>query len=277
MAGPSLVVPGKTTIGDLLNSSLEEAGVIGTGQQAGASEMNVAWSRCQWMLQQWERKRWLVYHLVTYGVTSTGARSYTVGPNGDINTDVAGSPWNAQFNSQFGAGVASPPVSARPDRIESAFLRQITQSQPNQIDYPLRILQSMEDYNRIALKSLVSFPGCVFYDPAWPRGILNIYPVPNPAIYAVFISIKEQLPVAFPTIATAIELPYEYYAAILYNLAIRLRAKFQIPTFPGDPLVSLAKESLNVLRGANVAIAKLQVPGDLKRPALYNIFSDEAY
>jgi len=50
--------------------------------------MNDAWARLQWMLQQWERKRFLVYHLRDYSVVSTGAISYTFGPQGQFNSNL---------------------------------------------------------------------------------------------------------------------------------------------------------------------------------------------
>lgn len=247
--------PSTTTLSDVTSAALAECGAIGQGQTASAEDLNKAWARLQWMLQEWERKRWLVYHLVTYNVTSTGSLFYTMGPGGDIDT---------------GAG------SVRPAKIESAFLRQLTQSQPNQIDYPLEILQSMEDYNRIALKQLKSFPSAIFMDAAWPLAKVYAWPVPQANIYGVFVTVLEQLPSRFPTGATKFALPYEYYSAMLYNLALRLRSLYGIPSFPGDPLPGLAKNALNVLRGANTAIARLQTP-DLGRPLLYNIFSDRMY
>lgn len=270
----SALDPVDTTVNDICLQALKECGQIGVGQSPVQEELTDAWTRLQWMLQQWERKRYLVYHLLTYLVNSTGKISYTVGPGGDINTSL--SPWNSQFNPQFG-GPQSPVRSARPDKIESAFLRQITQSQPNQIDYPLELYQSMEDYNAIALKQLTAFPQVAFYDPAWPLGNLFAWPVPQANIYAVGITIKEQLPVQFLKATDVISLPYEYFGAILYNLALRLRSKYQLPTFPGDPLPGLAADSLAVLRGANTAIAQLRIPADMNRPGLYNIFSDRSY
>lgn len=248
--------PTNTTLGDLCTEALKECGYIGVGQTPLAEDLNGAWMRLQWMLQQWERKRWLVYHLVNLSKVSTGAQTYTCGPGGDLDT---------------GAG------SVRPAKIESAFLRQITQSQPNQIDYPLAILQSREDYDKIALKQLMSFPGWIFLDAAWPLATLFTWPVPQANIYELHVSIMAQLPASFATQATVFNLPYEYYNAMLFNLALRLRPKYQIGTYPGDPLPGLAKDALAVLRGANTQIAKLQMPADLLRPGIYNIFSDRSY
>lgn len=273
--------PTETSLNDLCIAILKESGVVGTGQTPLKAQIIETWSRVQWMLQQWGRKRFMVYHLVTYFVApSTGAVSYSIGPGGAINTDVPASPWNFQFGPQFGPGtvVGKPSKSsARPDKIESAFLRQITQSQPNWIDYPLKLLQSMEDYNRIALKNLVSFPGWIFYDPAWPLGQLYPWPVMQANIYALGVTIKEQLPVSFPNLAALVNLPYEYYACILYNGALRMRSRYSIPSFAGDPLPGLAADAMATVRGANTAIAALSMPTDVVRPGIYNVFSDRSY
>ena len=247
--------PQNTTLGDLCTEALKDSGFLGVGMTASADAINDAWSRCQWMLQEWERKRWLVYVLQTWNIVSTGAQSYTMGPGGDIDT---------------GAG------SVRPARVESAFLRQLVNSEPNQVDYPLEILQSREDYNKIALKSLMSFPGTIFMQTDWPLATILCYPVPQASIYGIYISVMSQLQSTFTNLNVKINLPYEYYSAILYNLAMRLRSRYQIGTFPGDNLPEMAKSSLKTLRGANTQIARLELP-NLNRSFLYNIFSDRFY
>src|SRR5215469_8843765 len=116
--------PLDTTVGDLCTEALKDSGYLGIGQTPIFDDINDAWKRLQWMLQQWARQRWMVYHLVNYSKVATGAISYTIGPGGNIDT---------------GAG------SARPAKLESAFLRQL-QPSPNQIDYFLEILGAREDY-----------------------------------------------------------------------------------------------------------------------------------
>lgn len=251
----AILDPTATSVSDICTAALQESGAVGFGQTPIASQITDAQARLQWMLQEWARKRWFVYCLVNILVTSTGALSYSVGPSGDFDT---------------GAN------SSRPDKIEAAFLRQLTQSQPNQIDYPLELLQSKEDYDKIALKSLVSFPTTIFYDPTFPLGTVYVWPVAQASIYGICITVKTQLPTQFANTSTTFVLPYEYFNALVYNLAIRLRARYQIPTFPGDSLPGLAKNSRNVLRGANTAIARLSL-GELARPGLYNIFNDRFY
>lgn len=248
--------PSNTNVGDICRNALAEANVIGVGQTPSNAQITAAWTRLQWMLQEWYNKRWLVYHNLDKSVVSTGAQTYTIGPGGQIDT-----------GSQ----------SQRPSKLESAFLRQITQSQPNQIDYPLELIFSFEDYSRIALKKLTSFAGWIFLDPAWPLGVLYPWPVPQASIYEVHVIIRDQLPTRFTSLTQVFNIPFEYYNCMVLNLAIRLRAHFGIPTFQGDMLPGLAKDSLNTLRNSNNAVSRLQMPRDLVRSGIYDIFGDRSY
>lgn len=239
-----------TTPLDIISQALKKAGVLGVGQTPLAEDTNDAYSDLQDMLGQWQRKRWLVYHLVDYSVTGTGALYYTVGPSQDFN------------------------ISPRPDRIESAFFRQLVQSQPNQIDYPLSIIEAREDYNLIALKHLQTFPQYLFYDSGFPVGKAYPWPLIQSNLYELHLTVKETLS-QFTSLNQVIVLPLEYFAAFKFNLACRLRQAYQMPVDP--MLIGLAKDSLNVIRNANLQIPRLQIPQDLIRPGIYNIYSDTFY
>lgn len=200
------------------------------------------------MIAQWARKRWLMWHLLDVFKVSIGAMSYTVGIGGDFNTP-------------------------RPDRLEAAFFRQIVPSQPNQIDYPLNLIESRETYNNIALKSLKTFPTNIFYDAAYPLGVIYPWPVPQATIYEIHLTVKDTL-TQFTTLTQAINMPPEFIAALKFNLAIRLRQAYTLP--PDPVLIGLAKDSLSVIRGANAQIPNLTMPSDLIRGGLsYNVFSDQ--
>lgn len=239
-----------TTPADIINLALKDSGVLGVGQTALAEDTNDAFIRLNYMLGSWQRKRWLIYHLVDYSKVSTGAQSYTVGPAGDI------------------------PISPRPDSIESAFFRQITQSQPSQVDYPLEIIESYETYSRIALKQLQNFPQFLFYDSGFPLGVIHNYPVIQATLYELHIQVKETLN-QFTSLGQTINLPLEYMSAIHYNLCGRLRPAYQLP--PDPSITALALESLNVIRGANAQIPRLQMPLELTRQGIYNVYSDQSY
>lgn len=268
--------PVKLTLGDLCKDALAESGVFGIGQTPQAEDINYAWSRIQFLIQQWQMQRWMVYHLQELNFVSTGALEYTVGPGGNFDPQKQ---FNARFNDQFGtAGEGPAPNSlvSRPDAVEAAFVRQNNSGNPP-VDFPLQVLPSKEDYFRIALKSLVGFPRYVYYDPQWPLGVLKVYPVPQNGLYELFLAVKASLPSSFKSLATTVILPYPYFAAILYNGALRVRPKYGKGTFPGDQVPLLAAQSLKVIRNMNAQIPKLLMPRQLKRDRIYNIFSDQTY
>lgn len=239
-------------VSQVISLALKDSGVLGVGQSAGAEDLNDALQRANWMLDQWNRKRWLVYHLVDMQFTSTGSEKYSIGPRANFDTPV------------------------RPAQIEAAFFRQaINGGLP--IDYPLELLMSREDYNNIALKSMVSFPSYLFYDPAWQEtkshwGWLYPWPIPQADLYALHISVRVLLH-HLRSLDQDINLPPEYEAAICLNLAKRLRVAYQLGA--DTELNGLAKDALEVLRTSNAAIARLTMPSDLVRPGIYNPYSDQ--
>jgi len=235
-----------TTALDIINLAFKDAGVLGVGQTMLADDINDALTRLNMMISQWQVKRWLIWHLVDKSVVSTGAQSYTVGPGGDIN------------------------VTVRPDRLEKAYFRLLTGSQ--NVDYPLALLASMEDYSRIALKSLVSFSQCIFYDSSYPLGRIYPWPVPQASIYEVHVLLKDVLS-TFPDLTTSFSFPPEYLGALHYNLVVRTRAAYRMPDDP--VLAGLAKDALETLRSANAQIPSLVMPDNLVRPGVYNIYSDQ--
>jgi hypothetical protein len=243
-----MAFPATSTALDIIKAALRDRGVIGIGQTPNAEDTNDAFSRLNQMIAQWRKKRWLVYHLIDQSKLSNGSQFYTIGPGGDID------------------------VGARPDKIESAFFRQLIQSQPNQIDYPLEILTAREDYNAISIKRLQSFPMYLFYDSDWPLGKLYPWPVMQPDIYELHVSLKFDLPY-FATVTAQYLFPDEYFAGMEYNLAIRLGPNYTAP--PNAELIGLAKDSLNVIRGAYTQIGRLFMPTDLTRPGIYNPYSDQ--
>lgn len=248
-----------TTALDIITLALKDCGAFSTGQSPNPEDTNDALTTMNMMVNQWARKRWLAWCTQTTGFTSDGrvATPYTVGPGGNYN------------------------LSPRPEKIEAAFLRQLTQAAPNQPDFPLEVLQSREDYNNVALKQLQSFPWFCFYDPTLTTAGLYLYPWPQASIYAVYITTKVILP-TFGTLTTTFDtgFPPEYQAALHYNLVLRLGLRYPITRDftmldQWQTIKGLAREALNVIRGGNTAISRLGMPPGLNRPGIYNIFSDQ--
>src|SRR6185312_186162 len=236
------------TFGDLISLALRNAGIIGVGQTAAAEDMNDAGRMLNMMLGQWQRRRYLVYRLKEMSLSATGAQSYSIGPGGDFN------------------------VSARPAEINYAFARQVITSNPQQIDYPLQIRPSREDYALIQLKSLASFPQWAWFDAAYPLGNFFVYPVIT-SQFEIFIGFSEILQ-SVESLTDQINVPPEYVEAMVYNLALRLAANYNSPINPVVP--GLAKAALETMRTVNAQVPRMSMPRGLIYPPRYNIYSDNA-
>lgn len=238
-----------TTVQDLCAGALLDSGVLGVGQVAQPEDSNTAFRLLNWQLAQWNRKRWLVYQLTNILIPSTGAQSYTVGPGGNFDTP-------------------------RPDRLEDGnYMRQFNTNSGNAVDYPLQLVGSYEDYNRIRLKGMGTWPSVVFYDPGWPLGTVYFWPVPQATTYGLNILVKSQI-AQFTGLSQAINLPPENEPALAYNLQVRLRAAYRLP--PDPVIIALAKDALNVMRGANIAVPTMRMPAAvIGAQRAYNVFSDQ--
>lgn len=160
-----------TTVRDIITLALKEAGVISMGQTANDEDINDGFTLFSRMLAQWQNKRWLVPGLTDISAVANGSISNTIGSGQYYNT-------------------------LRPDKILSAYFKQLNSGD---VSYPLTPIWSREDYSKIALKSLNSWPSYYFYDNAFPIGNVFIWPVPS-STYEIHLIVK--MPI---NVTTAIE------------------------------------------------------------------------
>jgi len=254
-----------TSAQDIIDLALNAVGVKGVGQTSRAEDINRSLRIMNGMLAQWQRKRWLVWHELDIGALMNGSLAYAIGPGGYFNVPrpdrieyayirlpaVGGGP---DFGSDFGPDFATSLLAI---------------GQP--IDFPLRLLQSREDYSRITLKNLASFPQFLFYDSTYPVGFLYPWPVPS-SQYELHVVVKENL-TAFALPSSAFAMPDEYIEALWTNLTLRLGPIYQYPL--SEAIVALARASLNTLRQANTQVPALTIPRALTgRGNGYNIYGD---
>jgi len=145
------------------------------------------------------------------------------------------------------------------------------------VDTPIEIIPSREEYNRLSLKGLTSFALYAYYDNAWPTGSLFIWPIPNATIYEIFISYKNAIPVfTAATIGTVLNVPAQYIAAMKFSLAKRYRQAYGKGLRPDPELNALARSSLDIVKQSNIQIPELVMPKVLIiQSSGYNILSDQ--
>lgn len=242
------------TARDVITSALKKSGVTGQGREPSASDVNDGLGDLNGMLDIWTIQRWLVWDLLNIGVTSTGAQVYTAGPAGDYNT------------------------ATRPNRIASAFLRQLSQSAGaggNFVDTPVDVIAAREEYDRISLKSLVSFTQYVFLETSWPLAKVHFYPVPQANIYSMYLSFKDVMPVL--TLDSDMSVfPRGYRTGMVFNLARWLRQAYGKGLKPDPELNRIANMTLSIIKNANLQIPELVMPKVLVAGSPgYNILSDQ--
>lgn len=239
-----------TTGQDIITQASKKAGIIGDGRALSASEAQDALADLNDMMAEWNTQRFAVWHLLNIGFTSDGRTTpYTVGPGGDFN------------------------VSRRPDRIESAFLRQLVNPQGLNVDTPIQMIPAWEEYSMLSLKTLSSFTLYGFLDSSWPLGNLHLYPWPNASVYATYIQIKDVIPVIELTTDLS-TVPDQYMSAMKFNLAKRLRMSYGLAQRPD--IDNMARHTLNMLKDSNLQIPELVMPRALIiQSSGYNILSDQ--
>jgi len=174
------------TARDFIVLALKESGVLGIGQSPNAEDINDSFTILHRMLAIWQKKRWIVPSLYDFAMPGNGKVSNLIGP---------GQYWNAK----------------RPDKIQAAYFIQkngnpsielttvdgwtiISESSDvsNSVSFRLRPIWSYEDYAKITLKQMASWPLCFFYDNAFPYGNVFIWPIPD-ASYTIHLILKSPI------------------------------------------------------------------------------------
>jgi hypothetical protein len=154
-----------TTARDFVTLALRESGVTGVGQTPLSEDINDGFTLLTRMLSRWQKKRWLVPNLYEVSAPGNNLKSNLIGP---------GQYYNA----------------SRPNLIQAAYFKQLNAgSVANEVSYPLTPIFSWEDYSRIALKNLNTWPQYFFYDGQFPYGNVYIWPIPS-SLYEVHLVIK---------------------------------------------------------------------------------------
>ncbi len=251
-------------VSDLVGLALRQIGVGAMGTAPSPADIADGVMHLNMLLAKWQQQRFMVPNLVDLALMSTGASVYYLGPQGDFS------------------------VANRPARIDAAYVRMANSPgfQPSEsgdfspalfsdalfdtgndglsstsgggpLDFPLAIISSYEEYARIGLKGLRTWPSAVFYNPAFPLGELRFFPIPVSGMWELHVVVKEQLP-ANLSASLPINLPPEYWDAIMWCLAARMAPSYGQEASP--TVAAMAKAAIAVVRAANQQISRLQMP-----------------
>lgn len=160
---------------EIITRALRGIGAIDAIETPSAEDMSAGLLALNDLVEAYSIKRGSIYAQTTETFTLTqGDGSYTIGSAGDIAT-------------------------ARPLRIESAFLRD------GSVDYPLEIINSRSLYNEIADKSASGMPGKLYYDPTYSAGTILLDTLPDKS-YSLHLTSWKPF-VTFATAYASVNLP----------------------------------------------------------------------
>ncbi|MFT9381552.1 hypothetical protein [Gluconobacter sp. P5B12] len=249
-------------VSDLISMALRQIGIGAMGTTASAADLADGLMHLNMLLAQWQRKRWLVPNLVDRAFVSTGKSVYFVGPGGDLDIPVRPS----QINAAYIRLLNGAPLSTEGEFASTDFSADFDvgsdglNSGVQPIDYALEQIPSYEDYAGLGLKALRSWSSYFHYNPAFPLGELRPWPIPAATIWEIHLVYAEPLPAALkPT--DGINLPPEYWDAIMWSLASRMAPSYGQP--PDQTVVAAMRSALATIRSANTQVPTLGMPSIL--------------
>lgn len=213
-----------TTVLAVVTHALKDSNVIGEGETPSAEQSQDALATLNQMLALWQLDNVYVYAQQDTSFTPDGAVSYTVGDGADVDMD-------------------------RPPKIDALYWRSGT------LDYPIRLIDTFEQYESIAQKTQSGEPLYAFYLPSYPTGTL--YLTPQPSTGTVHIVSNVALPTA-NELADDLLLPVEYVLPVRANLTVLLCGTYGAPVRPS--VAAAAAGGLRMLKRNNLRIQPLGMP-----------------
>lgn len=243
----AITVPTGLTV---VTDALKKAGVTGKGRQPDAYDSQGALDDLNDMIASWNVQRWIIWEVIDLGYTSQGVNPITIGPGGNIN------------------------ISERPVNLKAGYVKLLPQSGSGlPVNQPLEIIPSREQYSRLALPGLVSFPLYLFLDTSYPLGKILVYPIANANLYEIHVIVQN--PITYVDFNTDLSiLPKYYIPAFKFNLAKIVRQGYGKKE--DAALNKLAADYLDVVVNANLQIPELIMPKILiTQSSGYNILNDQ--
>jgi hypothetical protein len=146
----------------------------------------------------------------------------------------------------------------RPTRLVAGEVRLIdTNTDP---DFEIDLTQFTDDtWAGLTTKSQTSNqPAYWHYEPTYPNGTLNLWPIPTGSGFEIAIYTATRVP-RFETLDDIVSLPDGYEEMIVQNMALRLCPSYKVQ--PSPLTVKFAADSLAAVKRANIRTKDMTFPG----------------
>lgn len=220
-----------TTANQIITRSMQALGILGRTESPSAGESNDALVAFNAMLDSWSNGENLMSYVVlerNFPLVANTA-SYTIGVGATVSV-------------------------ARPEDISEAYIRDSIGN-----NFMMEVVPR-DKWNQIGNRTVTSqIPDTLFYDPQYPFGVINIFPIPLLNYTLFFDSTQDQ--VDFTSLTQALAMPPGYERAYVMNLAVELMGA-------GFPCMLDEKQLARLINNASDAKA------NVKRRNIKEVISD---
>lgn len=210
------------TAAEICQSALEDLGVLGSGQTMASGDLDICFRALNQLMDQYAAERLMIYTIT--GTTWTIAANdgtYTVGAAGNV-------------------------VIARPVFISHVNYRN-TATTPV-LELPLKLLTD-DEWANTPLKTLTSvLPIAAYYNPTYPLGTLELWPVPTSSTLTGVLYAPQQAG-RFTASSDTVSLPPGYERFLVKSLALDVAAKFG--AVPSPAIIQAARDARAVVKASN--------------------------
>ncbi len=237
-----------TTVAQIIFRAGQALGYLGRTDVMSAADANDGLAAFNSMLDSWAGENLASYaNQETTFTLVANQQQYTVGPAGQV-------------------------VAARPDNILQAYITDF-----NNIRYPVGIIPQ-DKWNGIGNPNITSqIPTTLFYDPQFPLGVINMFPIPLINYTLTFNSILMQN--TFSSLPMTLSMPTGYERAYILNLALEMKSAGFPCLLNADDMAQLRENASQAKRNIKTKNQK-EVIADYDSSivsrgyASYNIYSD---
>jgi hypothetical protein len=238
-----------TTGRDLVTSTLRLIGVLASEETPSAADVRDCLFTANALIDGWGLQP----------LTMTTRARYVL----DLVADQA----------DYTVGLAGELPIAPPVRFAQINLIQATNTPPNEI--PLQPL-TYDAYQALLIKTLTSpLPTQWYFDRTTAAmATLSLWPTPTDS--DLELALYTNVPTSqFDDADTVVELPWGYFKALRYTLALELAPEYGVT--PRPDVTAIASDSLSRLKASNVVMVDLAVDLGLhnRRRGNYNILTDQ--
>lgn len=211
------------TAGQLIQGSLQLIGELAPGEPLGPSDGAKALDVLNELLDAWGTERLTLYAQGrTPNVLANAQQRYTIGASG-----------------------ANWTMDPRPFWLDRVTRLEVATGIEREIaNY------SRDQWARVTLKGLSGeMPFGIYYNPEFPLGKVDVYPVPTGTKYQIVLYAPEQALASVASVNTVISVPQGWQRALRYNLAVALYPEFGIQV-DGSVLAIAADSKADIKRTA---------------------------